>query len=228
MFLDYWYIVLVIPAIIFSLIAQGLVNSTYSKYSKVMSRKGMTGQDMAYQILRNNGIVDVSVTNIAGKLTDHYDPRTKVIRLSEDVFNSSSVAALGIAAHEAGHAVQHSVGYVPIKARNAFLPIANIGSSLSVPLIFIGILFDFAALAQAGVIFFACVVLFQLLTLPVEFNASSRAITALETGYVLDSDEIGGTKKVLRAAAMTYVAGLAVSLAQLLRFMILVSGRRRR
>ena len=184
------------------------------------------GREITERILRNNGISDVRIEPIRGNMTDHYDPRDKVIRLSEGVYNSNSVAALGIAAHETGHAVQHNVGYTPIKVRNMVLPVAQLGSTLGVPLILIGFIFNFSFLVTAGIIFFAFAVLFQLVTLPVEFNASSRAIQSLESGYILDDDELSGAKKVLRAAAMTYVAALAVSLAQLLR-LILISGRRR-
>ncbi|PWM44225.1 MAG: peptidase [Clostridiales bacterium] len=226
-FMDYWYIILVIPAIIFSLIAQAKVNSTYAHAAKTASQSGLTGKDIAERILRQNGINDVYVVPIKGNLTDNYNPRTKTISLSEGVYDSTSVAALGIAAHEAGHTCQHYQNYSPISVRNAILPVANIGSSLAIPLVLIGFLFSWQPLVLAGIVFFAAVVLFQLVTLPVEFNASNRAIKVLESG-VLQPDELAQTKKVLSAAAMTYVAALAVSLAQLLRLILLARGDDRR
>ena len=223
LFFDYWYIILVVPAIIFSIFAQIKVKSTYSQAAKIASRSGLTGKDIAERILHQNGIYDVSVVPIQGNLTDNYNPRAKTISLSEGVYNSSSVAALGIAAHEAGHTCQHYQNYSPISIRNAILPVANIGSSMAIPLVIIGLIFKFGALVVAGIVFFAAVVLFQFITLPVEFNASSRAVKVLENG-VLQPDELAQTKKVLSAAAMTYVAALAISLAQLLRLIILSRG----
>lgn len=225
--MDMWYVILVIPAIIFSLIAQASVKSTYAKYSRIMSRRGMTGSDVAAEILRRNGISEVGIQHINGKLTDNYNSEEKVIKLSDDVYDGSSVAALGIAAHEAGHTVQHYSGYTPIKVRNAILPAVNIGSALSMPLILIGFLFNFSALVNVGIVFFGLVVVFQLVTLPVEFNASARAIKSLEGCGILSDEELKMTGKVLRAAAMTYVAALAVTLAQFLR-LILLSQRRNR
>ena len=223
-FIDYWYIILVLPAVIFSIAAQFKVNSTYAKASKILSRSGLTGKDIAEKILRQNGINDVKVVQINGKLTDNYNPKTKTISLSQDVYSSSSVAALGIAAHEAGHTCQHYHNYSPISLRNAILPVAGIGSSLAIPLVIIGFIFNWGPLILTGIIFFAAVVLFQLITLPVEFNASNRALQVLENG-ILQPDELAQTKKVLSAAAMTYVAALAVSLAQLLRLLILLASR---
>lgn len=224
-FIDYWYVILVVPMIIFSLIMSANVKSTYSKYVGVRCRSGITGAEAARRILLANGITDVQLAVCGGELTDHYDPRKRVVSLSADVFNSSSVAAVGIAAHEVGHVCQHYSGYAPIKIRNAVLPIANIGSSLSVPLIIAGFIFSFRPLVLAGVIAFAAVVLFQLVTLPVEFNASSRAMKLLVSCGILSQDETSGTRKVLTAAAMTYVASLAVSLAQLLRIILIARDR---
>ena len=223
--IDIWYIVLIVPAMLLSLYAQFKVKSTYAKYAKVMSRRGMTANDAVAFILRNNGITDVSVQPIAGELTDHYSPNEKIIRLSQGVYGKTTVAALGIAAHEAGHTVQHYSNYGPIQFRNALVPVANLGSTLSMPLILIGFVFNFSLLVNLGIIFFAAATLFQLVTLPVELNASSRAMKALESSGALNDDELKMTKKVLSAAALTYVAALAVSFAQLLR-LILISRRR--
>ena len=224
--IDVWYLVLVVPALLLSLYAQFKVKSTYSKYSKVMARRGLTANDAVSFILRNNSINDVSVQPISGELTDHYSPKEKIIRLSEGVYGKSSVAALGVAAHEAGHTVQHYSNYGPMTFRNALVPVANIGSTLAMPLVLIGFVFNFAVLINLGIIFFAAAALFQLVTLPVEFNASARALKALEASGALNDDELKMTKKVLSAAALTYVAALAVSLAQLLR-LILLSRRRK-
>ena len=224
-FYDYWYVILVVPMIIFSLIMSANVKGTYSKYKTVRNRSGITGAEAARRILLENGITDVRIE--VCELTDHYNPRTNVVSLSADVFNSTSVAAVGIAAHEVGHVCQHYSGYAPIKIRNAVLPVANIGSSLSIPLIILGIFLSFKPLVMAGVIAFAAVVLFQLVTLPVEFNASSRAMKSLVSCGILSSDETSGTRKVLSAAAMTYVAALAVSLAQLLRLILIARSNNR-
>lgn len=226
-FYDYWYVILVVPMIIFSLIMSANVKGTYSKYKTVRNRSGITGAEAARRILLENGITAVRIEVCGGELTDHYNPRTNVVSLSADVFNSTSVAAVGIAAHEVGHVCQHYSGYAPIKIRNAVLPVANIGSSLSIPLIILGIFLSFKPLVMAGVIAFAAVVLFQLVTLPVEFNASSRAMKSLVSGGILSSDETSGTRKVLSAAAMTYVAALAVSLAQLLRLILIARSNNR-
>ena len=226
-FYDYWYVILVVPMIIFSLIMSANVKGTYSKYKTVRNRSGITGAEAARRILLENGITDVRIEVCGGELTDHYNPRTNVVSLSADVFNSTSVAAVGIAAHEVGHVCQHYSGYAPIKIRNAVLPVANIGSSLSIPLIILGIFLSFKPLVMAGVIAFAAVVLFQLVTLPFEFNASSRAMKSLVSCGILSSDETSGTRKVLSAAAMTYVAALAVSLAQLLRLILIARSNNR-
>ncbi len=231
--IDITYIVLVVPAIIFSMIASSSVKSTFSKYSRETTRIGITGAQAAKQVLEANGIYDVRIEPVAGQLTDHYDPRDKVIRLSEPVYASSSTAALGVACHEAGHAIQYAEGYGPIKIRQAIIPVTNFASKLAVPLIVIGLLLSAAAygfewVAYLGVLLFAFSLLFQLVTLPAEFNASSRALKNLDSLGILDKNELQSTKKVLSAAAMTYVAALAVSVAQLLRFLVLIGGARRR
>jgi len=225
--IDTWYIVLVIPAIILSMIASASVKSTYAKYAKVFSRRGMTGSELASEILRRNGIYDISVGHVSGELTDHFSPKEKIIRLSDGVYDSSSVAALGIAAHEAGHVVQYHTNYAPISWRNTILPVVNIGSSISIPLVILGLLFGFPFFTNIGIALFFFVVVFQLITLPVEFNASKRAMQSLENYGILASDELPYAKKVLTAAAMTYVASLAVSLAQLLRLILISRGRKR-
>jgi Zn-dependent membrane protease YugP len=226
MYFDWTYLVLVLPMVILTMIAQGNVTSTYNKYSKVMSRRGLTAEQAVRQILAANGLHNVAITRVAGNLTDHYDPRTNSIALSDTVYGSRSVAAIGVAAHEAGHAIQHAVGYFPIKVRTAIVPITQFGSKLSTPLLILGLLLGFYPLAYAGILLFALTTVFQLVTLPTEYNASRRALEALEGGY-LDEDELKGTKKVLSAAASTYLAALFVSLASLLRLILIVNGRRR-
>lgn len=224
--MDPWYI-LVIIAFIFSMVAQTKVSSTFNKYSRVRNRRGFTGAQVAAQMLQNAGIYDVSVQRVAGNLTDHYDPRTKTLRLSQSVYDSTSVAALGVAAHETGHAIQHDVSYAPLALRSFFVPLANFGSRLAIPLIIIGFIFSGggSTLVTLGILFFSLSVAFTLITLPVEFNASTRAIRLLVDDGFLDSDEIGGAKKVLSAAAMTYVAAAFAAVAQLLR-LIALFGRR--
>ena len=207
MFFDYYYLILVVPAILFALWAQSQVNSAFNQYSKVRTLRGLTGAQAAEAVLRAHGIYDVQIQHIAGNLTDHFDPRDKVIRLSDNVFHNDSVAAVGVAAHEAGHAVQYAEGYGPIKLRNAII--------LSAP-----------SLIYLGIAFFGCSTVFQAVTLPVEFNASNRALAALESGGMLSQEEMPGARKTLRAAALTYVAALAVSIAQLLRLLLLFGGRR--
>lgn len=228
MFYDPTYI-LVIPALIFALIAQCMVKSTFNKYSNVRNSRGVTAAEAARKILDENGLYNVQIERISGELTDHYDPRTNVIRLSDSVYDSTSVAAVGVAAHESGHAIQHSVGYIPIKIRNLILPVAQIGSHAAVPLVLIGMLFfrSLGFLIDIGIIVYLAVVLFQLVTLPVEFNASRRALRILEGSYILENDENRMAKKVLTAAAMTYVAALFSALTTLLR-LILISNNRRR
>ena len=231
-----WTILVLIPAMIFALWAQARVNSTFKRYAKVHSRRGLTGAEAARRVLDAAGLYNVRIEHIRGHLTDHYDPRENVIRLSDATFNSTGIAAVGVAAHEAGHAVQHAQGYVPIKLRAAIIPITNIGSKLSMPLFLLGLIFAGGSyvgggigetLMLTGILFFSFSTLFQLVTLPTEFNASSRAMKALEDGGVLAADELPAAKKTLSAAAMTYVAALATSLASLLRLILIFNGNRR-
>ncbi len=227
-YFDPTYILIIIAAII-SLIAQWRVNSAFSKYSRVASMSGMTGAQAARMILQSNGINDVSVQRISGKLTDHYNPSTKVLNLSESVYGSTSVAAIGVAAHECGHAIQHARGYFPLSLRTALVPVANIGSQLSWVFIIVGAILSFnQTLITIGIIMFSAAVLFQLVTLPVEFNASARALEQLESNGILYGDEVSQTRKVLSAAALTYVAAAATAILQLLRLIILFGGRGRR
>ena len=224
-FFDPTYILL-IPAIILALYVQ----TTFSKYSRVPARSGMTGAEVARELLRSRQIYDVTVEPINGRLSDYYDPRSRILRLSPEVYGSSSLAALGVAAHEVGHAFQHATEYVPLKFRNAIVPVANIGSTLAFPLLLLGIILGNPNLALIGVIAFSLAVLFQLITLPVEYNASGRAIEALEVGGFLERDEVGSTRKVLNAAALTYVAATVMAVMQLLRLLLLsgvLGGRRR-
>jgi Zn-dependent membrane protease YugP len=221
------YLFLVLPALLFAVYAQAMVKRAYTQYSRMSTARGLTGADAAREILRRNGAYDVSVEHIAGQLSDHYDPRARVIRLSDAVYASSSVAAVGIAAHEAGHALQYQTGYAPIKFRSMIIPVTKFGSSLAIPLVLIGLFLYSYPLQVAGVVFFSAAVLFQLVTLPVEFNASRRALSVLEEGNYLTESELPAAKKMLSAAAMTYVAALAVSLAQFLRLLSLVNGRGR-
>ncbi len=223
---DSYYLILVLPAILISLFAQMKVQSTYKKYAQVLSSRGRTAAEITREILDKNGLSGVSIERVAGQLTDHYDPRANVIRLSETVIGDTSVASIGVAAHEAGHAVQHQTGYFPIRARNAVLPVANIGSRLAFPLILLGLILSMQPLVSFGILLFSFVLLFQLVTLPVEFNASRRAIETLRGGNILADEELSGAKKVLRAAALTYVAAALTSAAQLLR-LVLLSRRRR-
>ena len=231
MYFDWTYVVLVLPCIIFSLIASSSVNSTFKKYSQQFSRRGITGAQAAERVLRANGVTGVQITRVAGNLTDHYDPKSNVIRLSDSVYSSTSTAAIGVACHEAGHAVQYAQSYAPIKLRAAIIPVTNLGSKLAMPLILIGLLlYAFEAVSYGfvylGIACFGLSLVFQLITLPVEFNASRRAIRAIEDGELLTTEEQRGARKTLAAAAMTYVAATAVALAQLLRLLVLF-GRRR-
>ena len=222
--------ILVLIGVVITLWAQWRVNSAFSKYSRIRSRTGMTGAEAAQRLLQSQGIYDVRVQRVGGSLTDHYDPRTKTVNLSDDVFNVSSVAAIGVAAHECGHAIQDNVGYVPLRIRGNLVPVANIGSRLSWPLILIGLLISGlgSPLVEIGIIMFSLAVLFQLVTLPVELDASARAVRLLDAEGILAGDEVSGTRKVLHAAALTYVAAAAASILQLLRLVILFGGRRRR
>ena len=229
LYYDYYYLVLVVPMLILSLIAQAMVKSTFNKQAKVLASRGLTGAQAAARVLYHYGINDVRIElSPSGKLSDHFDPRSNVIRLSNGVYQSSSVAAIGVACHEAGHAAQHAEGYLPIKIRNAILPICNIGSTLGLPLAIIGYFMGFEPLVSIGLLLYALIAVFQFATLPVEFNASKRALAVIEETGMLQGDEIGGAKKVLTAAAMTYITALLVSLANLLRFVLRFSSRRDR
>jgi len=226
---DMSFLAFMLPALIFSIACQAMVKSAYKKQSKVMNSRRMTGLEAAQRVLSHYGITDVRIEKSRGKLSDHYDPRGKVIRLSEGVYSNPSVAAVGIAAHEAGHAAQHAQVYVPIKVRNAIFPLVRIGSFLAFPLIMIGYIiesFDASFLVTLGLALFSLTALFQLITLPIEFNASRRALAVIEAEDLLGGSELGGARKVLRAAALTYVAALVVSLMNLLRLMMRF-GRRR-
>ena len=222
------YIILVLPAVLLAMWASANVNSTFKKYSKIRSASGYTGYDSARRILDANGLTDVKIEHISGELTDHYDPKAKVIRLSDAVYSNDSAAAIGVAAHEAGHAVQHATGYFPLKIRNAIIPVCNIGSNLAMPLIILGLVLDVLGLCYIGIAAFGLSALFQLITLPVEFNASSRALVALKESGRFSDEDLSNAKKTLSAAALTYVAALAVALANLLRLILMVSGGRRR
>lgn len=225
-YFDPLYVYLVLPTFLLTLIMQFNVKSVFSKYSKQYVTSGMTGAAAAAEILRQAGVSGVSIATTSGSLTDHYDPRNNTIYLSQTVYGAATVAAVGVAAHEAGHAVQYADNYFPIKIRSAILPITSIGSKLALPVIFLGFILEMGGLINAGILLFGTVVLFQLVTLPVEFNASKRAVSALAQSGQIRSEELPGSKKVLNAAALTYVAALAASTAQLLRF-ILLSRRRR-
>ena len=227
-----WTVLILLPAIIFSIIAQARVNSTFDKFNRVATMRRISGAEAARRILDKNGLYNVRVERVHGHLTDHYDPRANVIRLSEATYDSVSVAALGVAAHEAGHAVQHATGYLPIKIRAAIIPVTQIGSKLAMPIFLIGLLLTYAAyidlyfgsmIMMAGIVLFSLTVLFQLVTLPAEFNASSRALRVLAESEILYGDEVNGARRVLNAAAMTYVAALAASLASLFRLILIAS-----
>lgn len=213
--------IILIPGIIFALYAQTKVKSTFARYSRVASSSGLTGADVAERLLRSNGIHDVRVERIGNTLGDHYDPRQKVLRLSPEVYGRNTLAALGVAAHEAGHAIQHNAGYFPLQLRASLVPVAQIGSTLAFPLLFIGILFASPLMMNIGIYTFAGVVLFQLVTLPVEFNASNRAIALLEGGGFVSHSEAGHAKKVLDAAALTYLAGALAAVLSLVRLLLL-------
>ena len=211
------YLILLVPVLLLSLYAQAAVSGNFSRYSNVTNRRGLTGAQAAQRILQANGITDVRIEHISGKLTDHFDPQAKVIRLSDEVYGVASIAAVGVAAHEAGHAVQYATDYAPIRIRAAIIPATRIGSNLSWPLLIAGLIFNWSVLVWAGILLFGLVTVFQLATLPVEFNASRRALAAIESRNLLTDDELRGARSVLRAAAMTYVAALLVSFAQLLQ-----------
>lgn len=228
---DWTYLYIVLPCLLLSLWASSSVNSTFKRYSKQLSTKGITGRDAAVCVLESHGITNVRVERIAGKLTDHFDPKTNVIRLSDNVYDSTSTAAIGVACHEAGHAVQYATEYFPMKVRAAIIPATNIGSRLAMPLILLGVLFGVGGsysytLVYAGIACFSLSLVFQLVTLPVEFNASRRAMQAIAGRGILTPQEQKGARKTLTAAAMTYVAAVAVAAAQLLRLVLLFGGRR--
>ena len=220
-----WWLIIV--GMLISIAASANVNATYAKYSKIKNRREMTAHEAAQRILSGAGIRDVRVEHVAGNLTDHYDPKNKVVRLSDNVYASTSVAAIGVAAHECGHVIQHYGGYVPIKVRTAIVPVVNVGSKLSWPLILLGVLFGLTNLVDVGIILFLSVLVFQLVTLPVEFNASKRAISVIDNAGILQGEEIKGARKVLNAAALTYVAAAVTTALQVLRLFLLF-GRRRR
>ena len=223
----YWdsTFLLLIPALILTIYAQQKVKSTYAKYNKIRSRRGLTGSEVAQHILQVNGLGNIPIEETQGRLSDHYDPIKKVLRLSSENYKGDSISALGVSAHEVGHAIQHSTSYLPLNIRNSILPVANFGSTLAWPLLLGGIIFSIPYLLDIGIILFTGAVLFQIVTLPVEFNASSRAIETLESGSFLDADEVLKAKKVLNAAAFTYVAAAAVAVIQLIRLLLIRSSR---
>ncbi len=225
-YFDPYYIILILPAILLAGLAQAKVKSAYRKYKKISTERGFTGEQAAREILDANGLHNVAIMQVQGELTDHFDPRDNVLRLSRDVYTQKSISAIGIAAHEAGHAIQCSKGYVPFKVRSAIVPLTQIGSKLSFPLIIAGVIFSFQPLITIGILLFSLVFIFQLVTLPVEFNASSRARkTLVEQGIIVSYIEENGVKSVLNAAALTYVAALIVTLAHLLRYVLLFTRR---
>lgn len=226
MFFDYYYMILVVPALLLALWAQATVSGTFKKYSHVHSASHLTGEQTARRILDANGLQNIRVEHIRGNLTDHYDPSTGVVRLSDNVYFSDSVAAVGVAAHECGHAVQHANRYSPLVFRNAIIPVTNFGSKLAVPLFILGLIFSMPTISNLGILLFALVAVFQLVTLPVEFNASSRALATLENFDYLSPSELRGSRRVLQAAALTYVAALLVTVMQLLRLVLLSRSRR--
>lgn len=226
MFFDVYYLIFVVPALILAFYAQTKVNTTFNKYSKVYSSRGITAHDVARKILNMNGLNNISIERVSGNLTDHFDPKANVIRLSDSTYSSTSVGAIGVAAHEVGHAVQYAEGYAPIKIRNSIVPVVQFSSYLAWPLALLGIILGSSGLANFGVLLFSVVVAFQIITLPVELNASSRAIKTLDESYILEGNELTGAKKVLKAAALTYIAAAAVAIGNLLRLLAL-TGRSR-
>ena len=233
MYLDWTYIVIVLPAMLVAMIASWKVKSTFKQYESVRNLRGLTGAQAARALLDRNGLQHIRIEGISGELTDHYDPEGGVIRLSTPVYDKASISAVGVACHEAGHAIQHAQNYAPLRIRNAIIPVTNFGSRLAIPLVIVGILLSsisqyFILVAYLGVIGFCLCVVFQLVTLPTEFDASRRALQCIGEYGLLTEEERQGARKVLTAAAMTYVAALAVALAQLLRLLILVAGNRRR
>ena len=221
MFFDVYYIIFVIPALILAFYAQTKVNSTFNKYSKVYSSRGINAHDVARKILDMNGLRAVRIERVSGHLSDHFDPKANVVRLSDSTYSSTSVGAIGVAAHEVGHAVQYAEGYAPIKIRNTIVPVVQFSSYLAWPLALFGIILGISGLANFGVLLFTVVVAFQIITLPVELNASSRAIRTLDESFILEGNELTGAKKVLKAAALTYIAAAAVAIGNLLRLLAL-------
>lgn len=226
MYIDSYYLILVVPALLLSLAAQVMVKSAFSRYSKETTKRRMSGAQAAELLLRANDITDVRIERVAGSLTDHYDPSAKVLRLSEPVYAKTSIAAVGVAAHETGHAIQHAKGYGPLWLRSTLVPAANIGSSFGPTIAILGIVFSWGLLIDIGIILFACAVAFYLITLPVEFNASRRAIRILRASGAMEEDELKKTKRVLSAAAMTYVASALTAIASFLRLVLLSRNRR--
>ncbi|MCI7472575.1 MAG: zinc metallopeptidase [Clostridiales bacterium] len=226
-YFDTYYWIILVPAMLIALLAQINVSSTFNRYSRIASRRGLTGAQAAEEVLKAHGVYGVRITQVSGKLTDHYDPRTNTIRLSDAVYGSTSIASVGVAAHEAGHAVQYAQEYGPIKLRGAIIPVCNFSSQISILLIILGFAMYSRPLFAVGVVLFSVATFFQVVTLPVEFNASRRAIQSLQDTHMLDDQELRGAKKVLGAAAMTYVAALLVSIAQLLRYILAFNSRRR-
>ena len=222
---DYTYWMMLLPVLLITVYAQAKVNSSFKRYSRVTNRRYLTGAQAAEAVLRRHGVYGVRIERVAGNLTDHYDPRTNVIRLSQSVYDSPTIAAVGVAAHEAGHAVQYAVGYGPIRLRSALIPVTQVGSQFGIILLILGIVMSFEPLFLAGIVLFGATTVFQLVTLPVEYNASHRAIETIESAHLLDDDELVGAKKVLSAAALTYVAALLTSVVQMLRFILLFAGR---
>ena len=225
-YFDTYYWIILVPAMLIALVAQINVSGTFNRYSRIAGRRGLTGAQAAEEVLKAHGVYGVQIARVSGRLTDHYDPRSNVIRLSDSVYDSTSIAAVGVAAHEAGHAVQYAQDYGPIKLRGAIIPVCNFSSQISILLIILGFVLYSRPLFAVGVILFAVATVFQVVTLPVEFNASRRAIRSLRDTNLLDEQELRGAKKVLGAAAMTYVAALLVSIAHLLRYLLLFGSRR--
>lgn len=219
--MDGYYLILVVPALLLALWAQVKVNTTFNRYNAVRNARGYTAAEAARRILDENGLQNVRVERVSGHLTDHFDPRSNIVRLSDSTYGSTSVGAIGIAAHECGHAAQYAARYFPMKIRAALIPVTNIGSNLGIPLAILGLIFGWDILTNVGILLFLAVVLFQLVTLPVEFNASGRALRTLETSFLLDGEELTGARRVLTAAALTYVAALVVAVANLLRLILL-------
>ncbi|HIT59638.1 MAG TPA: zinc metallopeptidase [Candidatus Faeciplasma pullistercoris] len=228
LFMDFRFLYILLPAILLGLYAQFKVKSTYSKYSRVNNSRGWTAAQVARKILDDNGLYDVQIAHISGSLTDNFNPKTMTVSLSDTVYSSSSVAAIGVAAHECGHAVQHAEQYLPIKIRSALVPVTNFGSSIGFIVLAAGLIFSNYSIAMFGVLLYSLMAVFQLVTLPVEYNASSRALKTLEQSLILDDEEVGMAKKVLSAAALTYVAALVSTLATILRLLLIVNSSTRR